>query len=56
MKEYKTRFPELSFINYCGIWRFIDAETKAVVGPCYSTKSELLADLPRYARESWGID
>ena len=50
-----TRFKELGYVSYAGIWRFVDTETKAAVGPIYKTKSEMLADLERYARDNWGI-
>jgi hypothetical protein len=39
------------------LWRVYDCHeigTPAAVGPLYASKAELLADLPRYARESWG--
>ncbi len=45
-----TRYKELCYVN-CGreLWRFMDAATGKVIGPYYATKSELLADLERYA-------
>jgi hypothetical protein len=33
-----------------GEWRFIHTETGAQVGPYYTSKAELLADLERYAQ------
>lgn len=56
---HRTRFPELGYVkidNAC--WQFIDLnqpDRMAQVGPHYKTKVELLADLERYARESWGL-
>lgn len=50
-----TRFTELGYVSYAGIWRFVDAETKNVVGPIYKTKTEMLADLERYSKDNWGI-
>lgn len=51
-----TRFKELGYRKTMpGLWRFVDAETGADVGPQYRTKAELLADLERYARDSWGL-
>jgi len=55
-----TRYPGLGFANTnpAGVpnWRVIDCHTEgreAAVGPQYTTKTELLADLDRYAR-TWG--
>lgn len=59
-KFTKTRFEPLG-LSQCGprLWRWVDTswkpEAPAVVGPHYQTKMEALADLERYARESWGI-
>ena len=50
-----TRYLELGYTTYGGIWRIVDADTGAVVGPIYKTKHELLGDLNRYAAESWGL-
>jgi hypothetical protein len=46
-----TRFHELGFTTYHGIWRIVAKDTGNVVGPIYKSKSELLADLPRYAAD-----
>jgi hypothetical protein len=51
MSNRPTRFAELQYTTYCGIWRIVDAETGNTVGPVYKTKAELLADLERYAKE-----
>ncbi|MCD1645206.1 hypothetical protein [Aurantimonas coralicida] len=54
--EHQTRFPELYFENIGpSMWSFFAADTRSRVGPIYRTKTELLADLTRYAREAWGI-
>lgn len=62
-KLTKTRFAGLAFYKQApGLWRVVDIHESelnsqgvpSVVGPQYRTKSELLADLDRYARESWG--
>jgi hypothetical protein len=50
-KPRPTRFTELGYTNYCGIWRIVAMDTVNVVGPIYQSKAELLADLPRYARD-----
>lgn len=45
-----TRFAELSYRQQArALWRFVDNETGAAVGPHYRTKDELFADLERYA-------
>ena len=55
-----TRFPELAYYNPIrGIWRFVDRENNREVGggeEVYRTKAELLADLTRYAKDSWGLE
>lgn len=55
----ETRYPELGFTKIEDgsrvIWRVVCRETGAEVGPLYASRSELLADLERYARESWGL-
>ena len=53
---YKTRFPELGFTKTVKDWRFVDTSTGSVVGKQYHSKLELLADLTRYAKESWGLE
>lgn len=56
----RTRFAGIGFIcQQPGLWRFVDlhdgqASPLRVVGPHYRSREELLADLPRYAAESWG--
>jgi predicted membrane protein len=48
----KTRFKEIGFTKVApGLWRFVDLETGATVGPHYARKDELLADLTRYATD-----
>jgi hypothetical protein len=50
----KTRFKELEFEQVApNLWRFMDVtgEKPAHVGPYYTTKTELLADLERYAAQ-----
>lgn len=58
MQFHKTRFPELLFANLGEQhgWSFFASDTQSRVGPIYRSKAELLADLTRYARESWGLD
>ncbi len=52
----KTRFPELGFRKDApGLWRFVCTETGQSVGPQYASKAELLADLTRYALDSWQL-
>ena len=53
-----TRFPGLLYGQIApSCWRVIDGhETRrAAVGPVYRTQAELLADLDRYARETWSL-
>ena len=54
----QTRFAGLFYGQTApSCWRVIDAhETRrAAVGPVYRTREELLADLGRYARETWAL-
>ena len=45
----KTRFEEVGYINQApGMWRFVDTDSKAVIGGIYPTKAELLADLAAF--------
>lgn len=62
-KIIKTRFAGLGYWHQGhGLWRVVDIHESVLnpegmprtVGPQYTTKAELLADLDRYARESWG--
>jgi hypothetical protein len=47
-----TRFKELGYIKCAAsLWRIVDADTGSTIGPHYKTKTELLADLARYAKE-----
>lgn len=57
-KIRKTRFKELGY--WCvepGCWSFVSLcdGSPSQVGPKYASEQELLADLERYARESWGL-
>lgn len=59
---HRTRYAGIGFVNVApGLWRFADIhegikadEPPRTVGPEYPSKMELLADLDRYARDSWG--
>lgn len=55
----RTRFPELGYEKHdAALWRIMDLTDSgraAAVGPHYRSKSELLADLDRYAAE-FGCD
>lgn len=58
---HATRFAGLAFANTNpvgpAVWRVIDKHDvgrEAAVGPVYRTREELLADLPRYAADTWG--
>lgn len=52
MSIRKTRFPELGYEQHApGLWRIIALDTGSAVGPHYPSKTELLADLERYAQE-----
>lgn len=47
-----TRFSELAYTKTGpALWRIVDADTGAAIGPLYASKMELLADLPRYAKD-----
>ncbi|MNC69889.1 hypothetical protein D3C76_165240 [compost metagenome] len=59
----KTRYMGLGYYNQQpGLWRVVDIHDSLLnsqgvpraVGPQYASKAELLSDLDRYARESWG--
>jgi hypothetical protein len=50
-----TRFIELGYAQHArNLWRFIDMETGAAIGPLYPTKTELLADVGTFYVERWG--
>lgn len=50
MKIRDTRYPELGYASPLGkVWRFVDKSTGRGIGPFYTTKAELLADLERFA-------
>lgn len=59
---YKTRFETATgSLGYAHLapstWQFVWTEGACSnqVGPIYATRAELLADLNRYAAESWGF-
>lgn len=59
MSLHQTRIKGLGYVQILPtLWRFIDQHdginTVRHVGPPYKTEKELLADLDRYARDSWG--
>ena len=57
LTRYKTRFDAIEYGRISGTeWSFFATETGSRVGPIYRTKAELLADLHRYARDSWGVE
>ncbi len=52
----RTRYPGLGYTQVLrDLWRVVDMSTGAHVGPHYRTKTELMADLPRYAQDNWGM-
>ena len=53
----KTRFKELGYQHIAAkLWRILDITDKpAAVGPHYTTRTELMGDLERFARE-FGCD
>ena len=62
---HKTRFRDAEVTLLYGkiepgCWSIFvrDAKTQGHrrVGPLYTTKDELLADLPRYAEKEWGME
>ena len=61
-KMKPTRFPELSYSWVSrSEWSFFANDGNypgdgGRVGPLYRSKGELLADLTRYARDSWGLE
>ena len=50
---YSTRYPGLGYGHFgrAAGWRFIDTETLATIGMVYPLRSELLADVERFAAE-----
>ncbi len=57
MTPRPTRYTGLGYAQIArGLWRVLDChdERPQAVGPHYSTRTELLADLDRYAHEAWG--
>ena len=61
---HHTRFPQLTFSRVSPReWSFYATEKEDPkgwyrnrVGPLYASRAELLADLTRYARDSWGLE
>ena len=56
---HTTRFEGLGYIQQDSkLWRVVDIHdgrnTIHVVGPQYRSQAELLGDLDRYAKETWG--
>lgn len=52
MATQPTRFPELGYAKMDeNLWRIVDRDGDAPVGPHYRSKMELLCDLQRYAAE-----
>lgn len=48
----QTRYAELAYEQHAdNLWRIIDTNTQAAVGPQYKSHVELLIDLDRFARE-----
>ena len=55
-RVYKTMWPELVFQRIGNDWRFVATDGYAVVGEIYPTKELLLADMRRYAKETWNLE
>jgi hypothetical protein len=53
-KSYQTMWPELQYEKVGDVWRFTNEGH--VVGPQYPTKTLLLADMRRYAKEAWSLE
>lgn len=58
-KLHRTRFKGLGYIHQdTNLWRVVDVHdgrnTVHTVGPHYHSQAELLGDLDRYAKETWG--
>lgn len=43
-----TRFDWLGYRKEGNLWRLVDRNTNATIGPLYRTKAELLADLEHF--------
>ena len=59
IKLTKTRFDILAIGQIeRSCWRFFDVSDgePRCVGPLYRTKGEAMADLTRYAKDSWGLE
>lgn len=53
----RTRYPELAYEQQDrDLWRIIDTDGEAAIGPQYKSRAELLADLDRFAREFGATD
>jgi len=50
-KIYRTRYPELGYTRIGSDWRFVAMDGCQPVGSYYPSRTELLADLYRYARD-----
>ena len=47
----QTRYAQLCYEEQdTNLWRIIDTDTRAAVGPHYKSRAELFADLDRFAR------
>ena len=56
MTVHSTRFNAIGYAKIRpGYWSFIAQDDKVQVGPQYRSKAEMLADLTRYAADSWGL-
>ena len=52
--NYKTMWKDLEFTKIEeGCWMFLNEGHQ--VGPQYPTRELLIRDMPRYAKESWGL-
>lgn len=52
-----TRFAQLGYANIGNsLWRIVDlTDTPSCIGPYYTTKTELLCDIERYATQVFGV-
>lgn len=63
MRVYQTKWPELQFAHITGynvtlkrnesFWQFLNENRQ--VGLHYPTRETLIADMARYAKESWNL-